>query len=292
MIITPCKNEERNLPKLIKSLNKQTKKPNLWIIVDDGSTDSTPVIINSAKREHAWIESIRLESNHRDLGLHVYCVYNEGFTFLQAYCKIHNIPYEYIGNIDADMILEETNFFERLIAEFEGDRSLGIVSSRVYSVSKDKLIVENDKTNLPMGSPRIWRKECFEQTGGYPISYSADSVSNVIARLKGWKLKTVEEVSAIQLRRTSSAEGMWKGYLINGKSAHFRNYHPLFVVLKGVRLCFVNPYYIGIAYIYGYFVSVLNRQDKFNNKEVTDYYYKNKFKESLSYYLRKTKNRE
>lgn len=42
IVVTPCKNEGENLPNLIASVVAQTIMPVLWVIVDDGSTDTTP----------------------------------------------------------------------------------------------------------------------------------------------------------------------------------------------------------------------------------------------------------
>lgn len=290
ILVTPAKNEEEDLPNLIHSMIQQTIKPLLWVIVDDGSTDNTPEILEEAKEKYNWIQSLRVKESKRDLGKHVYCVYNIGFDFAVKYCKAHNKQYDYIGNVDADMTME-TEFFEKLIKEFEKNPKLGVASGSVYSNIHDELILEKDREDLPMGSPRLWRKECFEETGGYLISYSADSVSNVLAKLRGWETKRFSNIKAIQARKTSSAEGLWKGYKIHGESAYFRNYHPLFVLAKGLKYSFNSPYYIGIAYLYGYLSSVLKRMDKIDNEEVEEYYYHQKHKEAIQYYRSKIINK-
>ena len=59
IVVTPCRNEEKNLPNLMQSMTAQTIKPALWVIVDDGSTDRTPEIIEKAKEKYDWIKSIR-----------------------------------------------------------------------------------------------------------------------------------------------------------------------------------------------------------------------------------------
>ncbi|WP_319507160.1 glycosyltransferase family A protein [uncultured Methanolobus sp.] len=286
ILITPCKNEENHLLDLFNSLSAQTVRPLLWVIVDDGSTDSTPEMISQILSKNQWVLSLRLESKKRDIGKHVYYVYNSGFNFSMEYCRNNGMNYEYIGNIDADMVLNEDDYFQRMIDTFETNPKIGIMSSKVYSRSKNKLIEENDKGNLPMGSPRLWRKNCFNETDGYPLSYSADSVSNIIAKKKGWDLLTLDTIGATQARRTSSAGGLWKGYIIHGKSAYYRNYSFLFVVLKSFKLCFNNPYYIGIAYFYGFLLSTLCKDEKLQNQEILNYYHNEKFKETLSIYMK------
>lgn len=45
IVVTPCRNEEKNIPNLVQSITAQTIRPVLWVIVDDGSTDRTSEIV-------------------------------------------------------------------------------------------------------------------------------------------------------------------------------------------------------------------------------------------------------
>ncbi|MCK4736138.1 MAG: glycosyltransferase, partial [Methanophagales archaeon] len=49
IVVTPCRNEEKNIPNLVQSITAQTIRPALWVIVDDGSTDKTGEIIAEAE---------------------------------------------------------------------------------------------------------------------------------------------------------------------------------------------------------------------------------------------------
>lgn len=291
ILLTAARNEEDNLPALISSIVRQTIKPALWVIVDDGSTDGTPAIIKEAKEKHKWIKSIRMDEHpRRDTGKIYARICNTGFDFAIKFCEEHNISYAYIGIVDADMVLEK-DFFEKLIKEFKKNPKLGIASgSEYYYSSNNELVLEEVRDDLPMGCMRLWRKECFDETGGYYIGNFPDSVSNVSAKLKGWETRVFKHIKAIQARKTHSAEGLWKGYKVIGESDYFRDYHPLFVALKGLKYLCRNPYYVGIAYLYGYFSSILKRMDKIDNKEIRDYY-RNKHREVARFYWTKIKNK-
>jgi len=287
IVITPAKNEGENLPNLIQSMEKQTIIPVLWLIVDDGSTDNTPNIIREVQEKYEWIKSIRLEEKHpRDINLHYAHMFNKGVEFAIEYCKMHDIQYEYIGVLDADMVIEPA-FFEKLINEFRKDTKLGVASGSLYRKVDNKLILENMREDVLIGSARVWRRECFEEINGLPVSYSPDVVADVIAKLRGWETRMFKEIKAVQTRGISSAEGLWKGYKIRGISAYFRNYHPLFVLAKGLKYLFERPYYTGIAYLYGYVSSFLKRIEKIDNEEVKDYYWHKKPKEAIQYYKAK-----
>lgn len=65
-LVIPCYNEQENVPTLIErveaSLNK-TGKPFEVIIIDDGSTDSTPQLLADAMAKHNWLRVIRMAKN-------------------------------------------------------------------------------------------------------------------------------------------------------------------------------------------------------------------------------------
>ena len=286
ILLTSAKNEEDKLPDLFSSMVNQTCKPVLWVIVDDGSTDDTQAVIKEAKEKCKIIQSIRLDEHARDTGKHYARVCNTGFDFAIRYCERHNIQYGYIGIVDADMTFKPI-FFEKMIREFKKNPKLGIASgSEYYYNNKNELVLEAVRDDLPMGCMRLWRKECFDETGGYYISNFPDSVSNVSAKLNGWETIAFKHIKAIQSRRTHSAEGLWKGYRVIGESDYFRDYHPLFVALKGLNYSRKTPYYIGVAYFYGYFSSFLRRMDKIDNEKIRNYY-RNKYKVAAHLYWTK-----
>jgi len=287
-IVTPAKNEEENLPSTIRSIERQTIKPILWVIVDDGSTDSTPQIIESAKKKHEWIHSIHLNESARDLTIHCASVYKIGLDSGIKYCEGNKMEYEYIATVDADINLENT-YFENLIKEFEKNPNLGIASGETWSIVGDRVMPAKQRENLPSGGHRLWRKKCFEETGGFLLTHSWDSVLNVKAALRGWKVKRFEEYKAIQRRMTSSAEGLWKGWRIRGESAYYLDFHPLYVVARAIRYLFEKPYYIGLAYLVGYVNSYINRKEKSDDEEIRNYYRYTRPQEIKKFYLNRFK---
>ena len=58
VIITPVRDEEEYLPKTIESVVGQTVRPMEWIIVNDGSKDSTGKIVDEAAKQHNWIKGV------------------------------------------------------------------------------------------------------------------------------------------------------------------------------------------------------------------------------------------
>jgi len=257
LLVTPAKNEEKFLPRVIDAVVNQTIIPNLWVIVDDGSTDETPQIIKEAQMKYEWIKSIRLPEHPRDITFHYSYVCREGFKYVLNYAKVHHIPFEFVALLDADTVPEK-RYFEKIIGEFEKDHRLGIASGSIYVKKRGKWRREINLTTYPRGTGRVWRKKCFFDTGGYRLVPSPDSVSNSIALNKRWRIKEFKHVKAFQLRETSSAEGIVRGYIKNGEMAWCLR-KPLWKIIANTiwYSTAVHPL-SGISYLYGFIQSIQN----------------------------------
>jgi glycosyltransferase involved in cell wall biosynthesis len=277
IIVTPCKNEEVSLPGLIDSIINNTIKPKLWVIVDDGSTDSTPLILNQLKEENDFVQIIKNQHSKRDLSFHYAEIVNDAINYSIKYCDDSSIPCDFIALIDADMVLH-SDFFETIIGRLHSDPDLGVCSGSAAYYVGDKLVNESGRSQNPIGGLRVWRKECFIESGGFPRSYSADSVSNVLAILAGWKIKKYDDIIGITVRPTTSTEGFWKGYKMRGVSDYYRDYHPIYVVMKAFKYFTKSPFYIGVAYLYGYVYGIIKVKEKIDIPEVR-HYYRHKYKE-------------
>lgn len=280
VVVTPCKNEEKNLPALASSIINNTIKPSLWVLLNDGSNDNSYSILRDLEEKDSWIKVIHEKESIRDLGFHYSDIVNEAIKYAYSICEKQDINFEYIGLIDADMILEK-DFFEKIIDRFERNPNLGVCSGTAAYIYGNQRVLEKGRSSHPIGGLRVWRKECFEDTGGFPTSYSADSVSNVLAILKGWDTRKYEDIIGIQTRKTSSAEGLWKGLITRGKSDYYRDYHPVYVALKFLKYSIKPPFYTGIAYLSGYTIGITVIKNKINIPEVRDYY-RNKHLELLN----------
>jgi glycosyltransferase involved in cell wall biosynthesis len=289
ILVTPAKNEAQYLPEVASSVINQTLRPVLWLIVDDGSADQTPQIIENLKNQHSWIQSIRLGPRARDITFGYSFVCKKGFDHIIEYCKLNKITYEYIALLDADSVLEP-DYFRKMTDEFEKDSELGIFSGGIYHNVDGKLKRSRSSPDLPAGTGRIWRLKCFLDTGGYPVEPSPDSISNVKAFLRGWKIKKNINVVLIEKRFTGSAEGLWKGYRANGYMAYYLNKHPLLMFLNMLNYLSMYPFYPGLAFFYGYLISSIKRVPKIKDDEIKNYYGNRRIKDLIKNIHKSTKS--
>ena len=65
-LVIPCYNEEENVPTLLARVEgalRQTGRTFEVVIVDDGSTDSTPRLLADAMKVSPWLRVIRMARN-------------------------------------------------------------------------------------------------------------------------------------------------------------------------------------------------------------------------------------
>ena len=65
-LVVPAYNEQENIPELLRRVEAglaNLGKPFEMIIVDDGSTDQTPVLLRQAMDSHPWLRTVRLNQN-------------------------------------------------------------------------------------------------------------------------------------------------------------------------------------------------------------------------------------
>ena len=283
LLVTAAKNELQQLPKLIESIIGQTLRPAIWMLVDDGSEDGTSSLVDSIAHQHSWIRVI-----HRDKGPHHGLRYSmalrEGFEKAQEICAESNIDYQYLGLVDADMVLEPEHF-EKFIAEFERNPRLGLACCGIYHRDdQGNLILEAYRSDWPRGGQRVWRRACYEQIGGQPIAKSADSVGNAKVRSTDWEMRNFPQIRAVA-RASGTTKGHWAHCVYAAESAYYLCYHPVLVVMKALLYLWRSPHYGIVPFVIGYLKEWISRRPRCTEVAVQDYYGKQRLQEYWQYGL-------
>ncbi|KKG86213.1 hypothetical protein DU57_02590 [Methanosarcina mazei] len=297
VLITPVKNEAKFLYTLANCIVNQTILPKVWVIVDGNSSDNSVEIIHELCRTYQWIhlkkqETITKQKNHLNFSYGVY----EGYEFIKDTCIKSNLNYDFVGKIDADIILP-TDFFEKLITEFINDPFLGVASGVSYDLKENDLINYDNlnlkkcvkKNYLPQELPdkRLYRRECLENVGGFPLSkYSPDTVLLTKIKLRGWDIKTFDNVYVCNLRDDTGTErNLWKSSKSYGNNRYYLDYSPLLVLANALYLAAKKPYYPGFSYLFGYISSCLRRDEKIEDLEIRNYFRCKRLKEIMGIVL-------
>ena len=287
IIVTPVKNEEKNLDLLIKSVLKQKIKPVLWVFVNDNSTDKSTEILQKYSLKYDFIKIVNYpyKIKEYDPVFHYSEVCKYGFDRALKYCKKNSIDFDYIGLLDADIFVEE-NFFLKLINEFHKDDKLGIISGNIFSLSKNKKHDSGTiRFDIPRGGARLWSKDCFLKTGGYMVTYSPDTISNIKAKLMGFHIKTHPKAIAYQVRETASKKGKFKGWFKNGIGDYYLRKRPIAIVFRVIKLLQELKFIAICGYVCGYFYAFINHIKRIDDNDIAYYFKKTHIKDVLNYWL-------
>ena len=266
VLISPARNEEKNIEKTIQSMINQTHLPLKWVIVNDGSTDSTATIVRGYLPRHSWIELVDMPVRRdRSFAAKVN-------SFNAGYERVKHLNYEVIGNLDADLSFEK-DYLEFLMGKFAEDSSLGVAGTIFkedggYSSDTDSF---EGQTHVA-GGCQLFRRKCFEQVGGYIPNKAGgiDWIAVTTARMLGWRTRSYREKWFFHHRSLGTAE---RSILASGFSYGEKDYylggHPLWELFRVLYKTTKKPYVIGGAVLgLGYLWAWLRRTPRPVSREL------------------------
>ena len=265
VLISPVRNEEHFIEGLIESLAAQTIKPVEWLVVDDGSTDRTPEILEKAAQKYDWIHIEKKENRgFRAVGPGVV----EAFYY--GYERLNTKDYDFIGKLDGDIKLPP-KYFETLLSFFSSDRYLGAASGKPFLEENGQLIMERMSDEMVAGQINFYRRQCFEDIGGFVREVHWDGIAYHRARMTGWRTCSIEhpDLNFIHQRLMGSSEqGILNGRIRWGRGQYFMGTHPLYIFAIGVYRMVEKPWIIGgILIVLGYFKAMLESMPRYDNIE-------------------------
>ena len=269
LIISPVRNEAAYLQQTVDSVATQTVRPSTWMIVDDGSTDETPVIVERAAARHNWIRlHRRKDQGCRKLGSGVIEAFDDGLS------QFDLDEVDYVCKLDGDLEFSST-YFERLFEKFEADTRLGTASGKSWIRVGDRLVPERTGDEFSQGQAKLYRVECFKEIGGFVREVMWDGIDCHRCRMLAWKARSFkdEELRFIHLRPMgSSFKSIFHGRLRWGRGQYFMGTHWLYAVgIAGYRL-FERPYLVGgLCILAGYVSGHIRRCERYDDLEFRHY---------------------
>jgi poly-beta-1,6-N-acetyl-D-glucosamine synthase len=245
--ITPVRDEEAYIEKTIESVVSQTIVPLQWIIVDDGSTDSTGELIENVARQYSWISGIhRSDRGYRKAGGGVIDAFYEGYSAAQKE------PWDYVVKLDGDLSFQP-DYFWACFEEFKNNPHLGIGGGDIYNLVDGRLELEKQPRFHVRGATKIYRRGCWDAIGGLISAPGWDTLDEVKANMLGWETYSFPQLKVSHHRYTGEADGTWKNAAKNGLADYICGYHPLFMLAKCIKRISEKPYLVGsLGHMYGF----------------------------------------
>jgi len=260
--ITTCRNSERDIENCIYSIVNQTLKPEYIIIIDDGSTDKTPSILENLKQN---IPNLFIITNP-DWGYDITRVpfnHNKAIKFIEEN-NLTDTDYHMIANDDC---VYEREYASKIIAFMDKNKDKVFVSGNY----------ERSRYNAPRGSGRFIRSTYFNRYYRfYPERMGYETVLLYEADMNGYSYCVLDNVKYEHVR----ALGKNHNFTETGPTMNILGYHPLFAFNRFL-VYFVSGKPLGrkgaIRMIYDYLFYKPHRKDfdKKYGKELREYIRRN-----------------
>ncbi len=271
VLITPARNEEAFIEDTIESMIRQTLLPLKWVIVEDGSTDRTAEVVSRYLAQHHWMEMIQMpQRRDRSFAAKVQ-------AFNAGYERVEGLPFEVIGNLDADISFEEDHF-EFLMRRFAEDPDLGVAGTvfKENGYSSERQSFEG--FHHVAGGCQLFRRQCWGAIGGY-LPHRAggiDWIAVTTARMMGWKTRSFREKSFFHHRRLGTAERSVLSSLFSyGEKDYYLGGHPLWQLFRVAYRTSKRPYLLGgLALCAGYGWALLRRTPRPVSRELMAFHRK------------------
>ena len=251
----------------LDSVIAQSERPALWVIVNDGSTDSTPDILAEYAAAHDWIRVLdKPNRGHRAVGPGVI----EAFYFGLDTVDLED--YTYLCKLDLDLDLP-TGYFAGLMDRMEANPRVGTCSGKTYfTTATGEKVSEKIGDEMSIGASKFYSVTCFRQIGGFVREVMWDGIDCHKARQLGWAPVSWNdaELQFEHLRPMgSSQQNIYVGRRRHGTGQYFMGSDPLYFIATAVKK-FAHPPFVlgGLATLQGYFGAMLRRDPQYDDPDL------------------------
>ena len=265
LVISPCRDEALYMRQTLDSMVAQSRRPDLWLIVDDGSTDETPHILREYAEQYQWIRVLtRANRGKRAVGPGVIDAFYAGYDEVDAE------NYEYICKLDLDLRLPE-RYFEILLDRMENNPKIATCSGKAYIETPKGLESERHGDETSWGMTKLYRHSSFKEIGGFVREVMWDGIDCHRCRMHGFIACSWDEpeLRFVHLRPMGSSQvGIHTGRMRHGYGQYFMGTGFLFICASAVYRLNEKPYLTGSAAIlWGWIKSWLTNKPRYENPE-------------------------
>ena len=253
LIVSPVRNEAEHLEAVVASVQQQTRPPDMWLIVDDDSTDGTAALLGPLQDRISWLrtasvpDSYTVDQGDRLAVAAVARAYNWGLGQLDWRAFTH------LGKLDGDILLPP-DYLERMLERFHQDRRLGVAGGALTEQLAGEWSMVATPLDQATGPARIYSRACFEAVGGIPERLGSDTIPVTYARMNGFIARTFTDLPVRHLRQMGSAQGALRGRARHGTTQYILHSSLPWAVFRAAKIALrARPRPLsGLAFLYGY----------------------------------------
>jgi biofilm PGA synthesis N-glycosyltransferase PgaC len=265
LLISPCRDEAQYIRRTLDSIAAQSVLPALWVIVDDGSSDQTPAILEEYARRLPYVRVLRrVDRGGRQVGPGVIEAFYAGLETVRLE------DFDYLCKLDMDIDLP-VRYFELLMQRMESNPRIGTTSGKPWFIHprRGALVPEICGDEMSAGMTKFYRVACFKEIGGFVRQVMWDGIDCHRARMLGWIVESAdfEPLRFVHLRpQGASHKGIWTGRVRAGFGQYFMGTSALYYFAVALYRIPAHPVVIGsVAMLWGYLRSWLKGLPRYDD---------------------------
>ena len=265
LLISPCRDEAEFMRQTLDTVVNQSETPAKWVIVDDGSTDSTPQILAEYAQKYPWITVVtRQNRGRRAVGPGVI------EAFYAGYETVNPTDYEFVCKLDLDLNLP-ARYFSILMDRMQANPKLATCSGKAYVYQGGKLVNEGHGDETSLGMTKFYRVNSFTAIGGFVHEVMWDGIDCHRCRMQGMMACSWDDpdIRFVHLRpEGSSQQSVYTGRMRHGFGQYFMGTGFLFITASALKRIMEKPAVLGsMAMVWGWLKSALQSKPRYNDPE-------------------------
>jgi hypothetical protein len=265
LIVSPVHDEAAHLDRTARAVAAQTRQPDAWVVVDDGSADETAEIARRWAQELPYLTVI--DAPAAPEGADGLALARDARAFNLGLEAAGWREYTHVGKLDGDVELPP-EWFATLLAELREDPWLGLVGGRLEEPGPAGWRVIAIPDHHVHGAVKLFTTECLEAIGGIPERLAWDTIDETYARMRGYETRSLRDLTARHHRPWGSADGRLRGRARHGECAWILHYGALWTAMRSLKVARVQPAGLsGAAFAYGYARAALTRTPRVEDRD-------------------------
>jgi len=271
VLVTPVRDQAGLLDDLVATIRAQERRPERWVIVDDGSTDDSPRRLQKISAREPWVHVVLLPQVASGKARTYAERLVQSFRSAAELAEAEAIDHGWVINLDPDLRCSPQLLAE-LIERSHRDRSVGMCSCTIAEVGDDGgLRRERDIVDgIPRADLRVWRRECLEEVGMRAAPRWAET-TGLWARNRGWQTPVFEDLVVEAARPGVLRDGL-HGFVRHGAEGWHVGLHPLVLAEQALAASVHDRDLRGVAMVAGYVEAAFSGRKRSRDPELRQYF--------------------
>lgn len=257
LIVSPVRNEAAHIERVVRGVAAQTRPPDVWVVVDDSSSDGTYEKLLELAQQVSFLRVMRAPVRPSEAGAQDrLAVAADAKSFNIGLNSVAWAEFTHVGKLDGDVELPP-RYYEEVLAAFAADSRVGMACGELVEYENGRPRLLHKASHHVHGALKTYSLDCFRAVGGIREQLGWDTIDETYARMLGYRTGSVGNLGnleGIHHRPAGSADGTLRGRARHGECAYIAYQGAPWVLLRSLKFSLLRPVGLsGFAFLYGYF---------------------------------------